>query len=85
MGLGVNQRAGSEASDNESKEIRKQRNSAIQRQRKKAALNVNDKETNEEEGEVGADSRRISRIAKKGKSRVRGVLNIEDKSENEDI
>lgn len=43
MGLGVNSRAGSEASDNESRDIRRQRHSAIQRQRKKAGtLNVND-------------------------------------------
>lgn len=48
MGLGVNSRAGSEASDNESRDIRKQRNSAIQRQRKKANLNINDNEASED-------------------------------------
>lgn len=83
LGLGVNPKD-SDASDNESREIRKQRNSAIQRIRKKGGtLTVNDNEE-KEEGEVGGDSRRVSRIIKQ-KSRVKGVLNIEDKSENEDI
>lgn len=85
MGLGVNSRVGSETSDNESRDIRKQRNSAIQRQRKKGTLNVNDNESNDEDNEVGADSRRISRIKKQKSKMVKGVLNIEDKSENEDI
>jgi hypothetical protein len=42
MGLGVNSRVGSEASDNEARDIRKQRHSAIQRQREKGTLNVNE-------------------------------------------
>jgi hypothetical protein len=85
MGLGVNSRAGSEASDNESRDIRKQRASAIQRNRKKGTLNVNDNESNDDENEVGGDSRRISRIKKQKSKMVKGVLNIEHKSENEDI
>lgn len=34
---------------------------------------------------VGSDSRRISRIKKQKSKVVKGVLNIDDKSENEDI
>jgi hypothetical protein len=45
---------------------------------------VNDKEEQEDDMNVGTDSRRISRIKKKSKI-AKGVLNIDDKSENEDI
>lgn len=45
---------------------------------------MNDKEENEDDINVGSDSRRISHIKKKSKV-VKGVLNIDDKSENEDI
>ena len=45
---------------------------------------MNEKEEIEDEMNVGNDSRRISRIKNKSKI-MKGVLNIDDKSENEDI
>jgi hypothetical protein len=74
----------SEASDNESHEIRKRKNSAIQRQRQRGQLVVNEKDE-EEDNKVGGDSRRLSRIERQ-KSKIKGgVLNIDDKSDHEDL
>ena len=45
-------------------------------------MNENDDKDNEDN--VGSDSRRVSKVVRP-KSKLKGVLNIDDKSENEDI
>lgn len=47
-------------------------------------MNVNENDDKDSEDNVGSDSRRVSRVIR-NKSKLKGVLNIDDKSENEDI
>lgn len=56
----------------------------MQRIRKRGNLNMNENDDKDNEDNVGSDSRRVSKVVRP-KSKLKGVLNIDDKSENEDI
>lgn len=56
----------------------------MQRIRKRGNLNMNENDDKDNEDNVGSDSRRVSKVVR-NKSKLKGVLNIDDKSENEDI
>lgn len=48
-------------------------------------MKVNDNELNVDESEVAADQRKKSRIIAPKSNRIRGVLNIDDKSDDDNL